>query len=92
VNRMLTLKEASQVLNVSRDTLYRLLKEDETFPGVRVGHHWRVDPNRLQEWLDRQPKAGPAARRWERVAAPVSFYQLRLPGPVVREPRGQRVP
>lgn len=92
MNRMLTLKETSQMLNVSRDTLYRLLKEDESFPGIRVGRHWRVDPNRLQEWLDRQPKAGPPVPRREQKAARVSFYELRLPGPVVREPRGQRVP
>jgi len=49
--RLLTLKEASKVLKVSSDKLYRIVKSDSTFPATKIGGTFRVDEDLLDQWV-----------------------------------------
>ena len=54
---LLTIKEAAEYLNVSRPTLYRLMREGELAPSARVGRRWRFRLEELDTYLnrDREP-------------------------------------
>lgn len=47
---MLSISEVSQRLNLSESTIYQWLRGGK-IPGVKLGAQWRIDPERLDEWL-----------------------------------------
>ncbi len=47
---VLNVDGAAQLLNVSRDTIYRLAR-DGTIPGRKVGSQWRFSEAVLMAWL-----------------------------------------
>jgi excisionase family DNA binding protein len=65
--RLYTLDEVAETLNVSWSQAYALVTSRD-LPGIQIGgrHQWRVDPARLEAWLDakhEQTARGRAARR-----------------------------
>jgi excisionase family DNA binding protein len=54
-NRILTLSELSEYLNVHRTTIYRMLRE-EKLPGFRVGGDWRFHLDTIEQWQRDQMK------------------------------------
>ena len=61
IDPMLKPDEVEQMVGLSRQRLYVLMKDDvDPFPaGVRVGHRavrWRK--SEIEAWLSRRPKAG----------------------------------
>ena len=51
---LLTLKEAADLSNVSKRTLYRIM-QDEKFPRpIRIGRGLRIKPDELREYWDSQ--------------------------------------
>ena len=50
---MLTVDQVAEVLRVHKSTIYRLVKRGK-LPAFRVGSDWRFDPERLDEWVERQ--------------------------------------
>lgn len=52
---LMTLGECAEYLQISKSTLYRLMKRRD-FPGFRVGADWRISKPELIRWLESQTK------------------------------------
>lgn len=48
--KCLSVKEAQQILDVSRTTIYALIKTPG-FPAARIGKRWIVPQDALEEWI-----------------------------------------
>ena len=48
--RFLTVREAAEMLQVSKRTLERMIY-DKKFPAFKVGHQWRVSESQLNKWV-----------------------------------------
>jgi excisionase family DNA binding protein len=49
-HEMLTLKETRDILKVSRNTMYMLVR-DGVIPARKVGSEWRIMRSLLEEWM-----------------------------------------
>jgi len=49
---VMTLREASQYLGVSPDTLYKYLNEHK-IPAFKLGNRWRFKKDLLDRWMER---------------------------------------
>ena len=49
---VMTLREASQYLGVSPDTLYKYLSEHR-IPAFKLGNRWRFKKDLLDRWMDK---------------------------------------
>ena len=61
--KILTIREAAQVLKINEHTAYRYAKEGK-IPATRVGRSWRVMEEVLEKWLTE--KAGKDIGAWHR--------------------------
>lgn len=52
--RCYTVKELQEILEISRPTVYELLKKNE-FRWILVGGKYRISKKSFDEWLDNQP-------------------------------------
>jgi excisionase family DNA binding protein len=50
MDEMLTLKETRDILKVSRNTMYMLVR-DGVIPARKVGSEWRIMRSTLVEWM-----------------------------------------
>jgi excisionase family DNA binding protein len=50
---VMTLREASQYLGISQDTLYKYLSEDK-IPAFKLGNRWRFKKDLLDRWMERK--------------------------------------
>ena len=48
---VMTLREASQYLGISPDTLYKYLGEDK-IPAFKLGNRWRFKKDLLDRWIE----------------------------------------
>jgi excisionase family DNA binding protein len=53
---LLTLNQASTLLNLGRTTLYRLINQ-EGLPVMRFGRSVRIHPVHLREWLEQREQS-----------------------------------
>jgi excisionase family DNA binding protein len=53
VKEVMTLREASQYLGISQDTLYKYLSEDK-IPAFKLGNRWRFKKDLLDRWMERK--------------------------------------
>ena len=53
---VMNIRQASQYLGVSPDTLYKYVNEQK-IPAFKLGNRWRFKRSRLDEWMDRQSEA-----------------------------------
>lgn len=49
--KLLRLPEVARILDLKEDRVYALAREG-IIPVIRIGRQLRVDPDKLQEWLD----------------------------------------
>lgn len=51
--RLLTVKETADYLGYEPDKLYRDLLKRPDFPSFKFGEHgeWKIDKNKLDEWI-----------------------------------------
>jgi len=49
----MTLREASQYLGISPDTLYKYLGE-KSIPAFKLGNRWRFKKDLLDRWMERK--------------------------------------
>jgi excisionase family DNA binding protein len=52
-DKVLTIRELSTYLKISKSTLYKLAQEGKV-PGQKIGKHWRFHKDTIDRWLDRQ--------------------------------------
>ena len=50
---VMTLREASQYLGISPDTLYKYLNEN-TIPAFKLGNRWRFKKDLLDRWIEKK--------------------------------------
>ena len=50
---VMTLREASQYLGISPDTLYKYLNEDK-IPAFKLGNRWRFKKDLLDRWIEKK--------------------------------------
>jgi excisionase family DNA binding protein len=48
---VMNIKEASEYLGVSADTLYKYVDE-EKIPAFKLGNRWKFKKSRLDQWMD----------------------------------------
>jgi excisionase family DNA binding protein len=53
VKEVMTLREASQYLGISPDTLYKYLSEDK-IPAFKLGNRWRFKKDLLDRWMEKK--------------------------------------
>ena len=57
LKEVMTLREASQYLGVSPDTLYKYLGEDK-IPAFKLGNRWRFKKDLLDRWMEKKSERG----------------------------------
>jgi excisionase family DNA binding protein len=57
VREVMDIRQASDYLGISPDTLYKYASES-FIPAFKLGNRWRFKKSRLDEWMDQQ--SGPA--------------------------------
>ena len=69
VREVMDIRQASDYLGISPDTLYKYASEGFV-PAFKLGNRWRFKRSRLDEWMDRQsdlqatnPEIDPAAKK-----------------------------
>ena len=50
LERLLTVEQVAEYLNVDKFTVYRLLR-DKKLPGFKVGNQWRFNHQMIEAWL-----------------------------------------
>lgn len=50
---MLTVTEAAAAFGIGIGTLRDLIRNDETFPVIKVGTHNKINSGLLKDWLDK---------------------------------------
>lgn len=61
LKEVMTLREASQYLGISPDTLYKYLGEDK-IPAFKLGNRWRFKKDLLDRWMESKSERGPGPR------------------------------
>ena len=59
---VMNIREASDYLGVSRDTLYRYIYEDR-IPAFKLGNRWKFKKSKLDQWMEEQSSVGDARGR-----------------------------
>ena len=54
---VMTIKELSKYLKISRSTLYKLAQEGK-LPAQKVGRHWRFHRDAVDRWLGHDRQTG----------------------------------
>ena len=68
LKEVMTLREASQYLGISPDTLYKYLGEDK-IPAFKLGNRWRFKKDLLDRWMEKKSERGANShsRRGEKI-------------------------
>jgi excisionase family DNA binding protein len=53
----MNIREASQYLGISPDTLYRYIYEDQ-IPAFKLGNRWKFKKTLLDQWIERKISKG----------------------------------
>lgn len=48
--RLLTIRDVSQILQISSQTLYKMIEAGE-IPAIRIGNQWRFEEEQLYQWI-----------------------------------------
>lgn len=51
--QLLTIEETAQILKVPLSQIYTLVK-CEDFPSFKIGKHWRIVKDKLDDWIIKQ--------------------------------------
>jgi len=53
MEKLLTLREVSEKLQISENTHYKLARKGE-IPGIKIGNQWRFKVQDIEKWLEEQ--------------------------------------
>ena len=59
---VMNIREASEYLGISPDTLYRYVYRDK-IPAFKLGNRWKFKKNILDRWMDRKISQGKDRRK-----------------------------
>jgi excisionase family DNA binding protein len=66
---VMTLREASQYLGISQDTLYKYLGE-KSIPAFKLGNRWRFNKGVLDRWMETKSERAEPPSRTRRLVKP----------------------
>ncbi len=79
VREVMDIRQASDYLGISPDTLYKYAS-DGFVPAFKLGNRWRFKRSRLDEWMDRQSDRQAEEAELIRVRRNLSGLRFRKPG------------
>ena len=53
MEKLLTLRQVSEKLQISENTLYKLARKGE-IPAIKIGNQWRFKAQDIERWLEEQ--------------------------------------
>ena len=62
IREVMDIRQASEYLGISPDTLYKYASEGFV-PAFKLGNRWRFKRSRLDEWMDRQSEMQASAAK-----------------------------
>ena len=65
---VMNIRQASQYLGVSPDTLYKYVGE-QRIPAFKLGNRWRFKKSRLDQWMEEESSQNEAQARRKQKAA-----------------------
>ena len=71
VREVMDIRQASEYLGISPDTLYKYASEG-TIPAFKLGNRWRFKRSRMDEWMDDQSTASMASSKIAIMSAPLT--------------------
>src|SRR5579862_5243120 len=72
---VMNIRQASQYLGVSPDTLYKYVGEQK-IPAFKLGNRWRFKKSRLDQWMEKKSsQMEPAMKRKPKAAAKAAGTQ-----------------
>ena len=72
---VMNIRQASQYLGVSPDTLYKYVGE-QRIPAFKLGNRWRFKKSRLDQWMEEESnQSEPEAKRRPKVATKAAGSQ-----------------
>ena len=79
---VMNIRQASQYLGVSPDTLYKYVGEQK-IPAFKLGNRWRFKKSRLDQWMEeKSSEIEPQAKRKAKAAGKAAGQQRKTrPGP-----------
>jgi excisionase family DNA binding protein len=72
---VMNIRQASEYLGVSTDTLYKYVYE-ERIPAFKLGNRWKFKRSMLDAWMERKSMAGGARERKKTKARAAAAAQL----------------
>ncbi len=66
LKEVMTLREASQYLGITPDTLYKHLGE-RSIPAFKLGNRWRFKKDLLDRWMERKSEATEPEKKQNRL-------------------------
>lgn len=78
LREVMDIRQASEYLGISPDTLYKYASEG-TIPAFKLGNRWRFKRSRMDEWMDDQSSATMASSRIALMPTPVVEKETRIP-------------
>jgi len=55
MEKLLTLRQVSEKLQISDNTLYKLARKGE-IPAIKIGNQWRFKAQDIERWLEEQKR------------------------------------
>jgi excisionase family DNA binding protein len=55
MEKLLTLRQVSEKLQISENTLYKLARKGE-IPAIKIGNQWRFKAQDIERWLEEQKR------------------------------------
>ena len=46
--------EAAELLHMSRNSIYKLIHSDNTFPAVQAGNKWLIYKAKIPDWFEQK--------------------------------------
>jgi excisionase family DNA binding protein len=72
---VMNIRQASQYLGVSPDTLYKYVGE-QRIPAFKLGNRWRFKKSRLDQWMEEESSQNePQSRRRQKAATKAAGTQ-----------------
>lgn len=53
-NELLSAKDTADLLGISINSFYALVKKDPSFPAIRINNKWKTIRNKIPDWYDQQ--------------------------------------
>ena len=79
VREVMDIRQASEYLGISADTLYKYASEG-FIPAFKLGNRWRFKKSRLDDWMDQQSSASMVPQEVRESVAPERKKPVRSAG------------